>query len=163
MVEEASLRFISRKTDDIRNYLLDELKHNDLMSKKCKKTYKYLDYFENLLILASTVTGCVWISAFTSLAAILVRTTSSAVGIKICTVTVGIKKYQSIVKEKKKHDKIVLLGNDQWNTTEVLICSALMDSYICHDKFASVNKVLKEYHEIKEEVKNLETSVGYTI
>ena len=32
MVEEASLRFISRKTDDIRNYLLDELKHNDLMS-----------------------------------------------------------------------------------------------------------------------------------
>ena len=57
----------------------------------------------------------------------------------------------------------MLLGKDQWNTTEVLICRALTDSYICHDKFASVNNVLKEYHEIKEEVKNLETSVGYTI
>ena len=57
----------------------------------------------------------------------------------------------------------MLLGKDQWNTTEVLICRALIDSYICHDKFASVNNVLKEYHEIKEEVKNLETSVGYTI
>ena len=72
------------------------------MSKKCKKTYKYLDYFENLLILASTVTGCVWISAFTSLAAILVRITSSAVDIKICAVTAGIKKYESIVKKEEE-------------------------------------------------------------
>ena len=57
----------------------------------------------------------------------------------------------------------MLLGKNQWNTTEVLICSALIDSYICHDKVPSVNNVLKEYHELKEEVKNLETSVGYTI
>ena len=102
MVEEASLKFISRKTDDIRNYLYDETKHNGLMSKKCKKTYKYLDYFENLIILASTVTGCVSISAFTSLAAIPVRITSSAVGIKIRAVTAGIKKYQSIVKKEEE-------------------------------------------------------------
>ena len=36
------------------------------MSEKYKKTCKYLNYAEHLLILASTVTGCVSISAFAS-------------------------------------------------------------------------------------------------
>ena len=36
---------------------------------------------------------------------------SSAVGLKICGITAGIKNYQSIIKKKKKkHDKIVLLA-----------------------------------------------------
>ena len=42
MVEEGSLEFIFRYTDETRNYLLDEIKHNDLMSEKYKKTCKYL-------------------------------------------------------------------------------------------------------------------------
>ena len=33
-------------------------KYNDLMSEKYKKTCKYLNYVEYLLILASTVSGC---------------------------------------------------------------------------------------------------------
>ena len=37
------------------------------MSAKYKKTHKYLNYVDHLLILASTVTGCVSISAFVSL------------------------------------------------------------------------------------------------
>ena len=37
------------------------------MSKKYKKTCKYLSYIEHLLILVSTVTGYVSISAFASL------------------------------------------------------------------------------------------------
>ena len=36
-----------------------EVKHNDLMSEKYKKTCKYLNYVEVLLTLVSTVTGCV--------------------------------------------------------------------------------------------------------
>ena len=55
MVEEASLEFRLRKIDERRNYILDEIKHNDLMSEKCKKTFKYLNYVEHLLFLASTV------------------------------------------------------------------------------------------------------------
>ena len=43
MVEEASLDFTLRKTGETRSYLLDEIKHNDLMSEKYKKTCKYLN------------------------------------------------------------------------------------------------------------------------
>ena len=80
------------------------------MSEKYQKeTWKYLNYVENLLIFVSTITGCVSISAFASLVCVPVGIASSVVEIKICAITAGIKKYKSIIKEKKKkHDKIVL-------------------------------------------------------
>ena len=59
MVEEASLEFRLKKIDETKNYLLNDIKHNDLMSEKDKKTCKYLNYVENLLVLVLTVTGCV--------------------------------------------------------------------------------------------------------
>ena len=143
MVEEASPEFRSRKIYETRNYLIDEVKHNDLMSGKYKKSCKYLKYAEHLLILASAITGCISISAFASLDAIPVVITSSVVGIKVLAVTAGIKKYKSAIKKKKKHDKIVLLGKDKLNIIELLISKALIDSDISHDEFASVNNVLK--------------------
>ena len=84
------------------------------MSDKYKKTCKYLNYVEHMVNLASTVTDCLSISAFASLIAIPVGMTSSALGLKICATTAGIKKYKSIIKKKKKkHDKIVLLGKNK--------------------------------------------------
>ena len=87
-----------------------------------------------MLILVSTVTGCVSISAFASLVGVPVGITSSAVWIKICAIIAGIKKYISLIKKKKKkHDKIVLLGKYKLNTIKVLISKALTNSYISHD------------------------------
>ena len=63
------------------------------MREKYKKICKYLNYVENLLILSSTVAGCVSISAFASLVCVPVGIMSSAVGINICAITAGIKKY----------------------------------------------------------------------
>ena len=39
------------------------------------------------------------------------------------------------------------------------ISRALIDSYIGHDDFVSVNNVLREYYEMEEGIKNTETSV----
>ena len=47
----------------------------------------------------------------------------------------------------------MLLGKDQLNTTEILISKALIDSYISHDQFTSINNVLREYNEMKKEIK----------
>ena len=66
-------------------------------------------------------------------------------------------------KKKKRHDKIVMIGKDNLNNIEVLICKSLINSCISHDEFVSVNNVLLEYNEIKEEIKIFETSVEYTI
>ena len=102
MIEEASLTFRLRKNDETRNYLLDEIKHNYLMSEKYKKTSKYLNYVEKLLILASAVTGCVSIFAFSSLIYVPVGITSSAVGINICAVTAESKRYYNYKEKEAK-------------------------------------------------------------
>ena len=154
---ESSLEFRLRKIDETRNYLLDEIKHDDLISEKYKKTCKYLNYVENLLILSSTITACVSISEFASLVCVPVGIKSSAIEIKTCAITAGIKKCKSIIKKKKKkHDKIVLLGKSKLNTIAVLISKALIDSCISHGEFVSINNVLREYNEMKKEIKMLQ-------
>ena len=96
---------------------MEEIKHNELISKKSKRTCKNLNYVEQLLILASTVTDCAFISAFASLlVGIPVGITSYTVEFKMCAIIAGIKRYKSINKKrKKKHDKIVLLGKAKLN------------------------------------------------
>ena len=78
--------------------------------------------------MASTITGCVSISLFASLIGIPTGITSSAIGLKICAITAGIKRYKSIIKKKKKDDKIVSLPKAKGNSIEVLISKALIDS-----------------------------------
>ena len=46
----------------------------------------------NFLVLASKVTGCISISAFTSLLGNPIGITSSAIGLKFCAIAAGIKK-----------------------------------------------------------------------
>ena len=105
------------------------------MSKKLTKVCTTLNSIEHFLILASTTTGCISISVFASLLGISIVITSPAIELKIWAITAGIKKYNSIIKKKKKkHDKIVLLAKSKLNTIEVLISSALIDSAISHDE-----------------------------
>ena len=127
------------------------------MSTKHKKFCAAPNYIEHFLILAPTTTVCTLIFAFTSLTGILMGITSSAIGLKICAVTAGIKKYKSIIKKTKKHDKIVLLAKSKLNRIEVLISKALIDVNISHDEFVLINNVLKKYNKMKEEIKNLKT------
>ena len=130
------------------------------MSEKYKKTYKHLNYVEQLLQQLLVVFQFLHL-LHQLLACVPVGIAYSEVAIKICTITAGIKKYQSIKKKKRKHDKIVLLGKGKLKTIEIQISKALINSYISCDEFVSVNNVLREYNKIKDEIKSLETSVEY--
>ena len=46
----------------------------------------------------------------------------------------------------------MLLGKDELNDIEVVISKDLIVPYIGHDELASVNNVLREYYEMKEEI-----------
>ena len=59
--------------------------------------------------------------------------------------------YKSIIeKNRNRYDKIALLAKTKWNTINVLIYKALLDSDISHDEFVLVNNVLKKYNDMKE-------------
>ena len=85
---------------------------------------------------------------------ILIGITSSAIGLRICTIAAEIKKL-IIKKKEKKDDKIVLLATAKLNTIEVLISKTLIHSNISDDQFVFINNMLKEYGNMKEETKNL--------
>ena len=86
------------KIDEIRNYLIEEIIQNELMSKKHKQVCRVLNYTEHLLIIIFTTAGCISISAFTSLVEIPIGISSFARGLKICVITTGIKKFKSMNK-----------------------------------------------------------------
>ena len=104
--ENKSQEFRLKNLNETRNYFIEEINQNELMSKKHKNVCVVLNYIEHLIILVSTATGCVSTSAFAALAGIRAGITSSAFGLKICKMIVGNKKYKSIIKKvKKRHDK----------------------------------------------------------
>ena len=52
----------------------------------------------------------------------------------------------------------MLLGEDKFNTIEIISSKALINSYISHDEFISLNQVLRDCHEMKKEIKSPERS-----
>ena len=50
-----------------------------------------------------------------------------------------------------------LLAKSKLNSIQVLIVKTSLDSNIGHDKFVLVNNMLKEYDNMKKEIKNLKT------
>ena len=69
------------------------------------------NYIEHILTLFLAVTGCISISAFSSLINISTEITSSTIALNICTIIVRIKKYKLIIKKKNtRNDEITLLA-----------------------------------------------------
>ena len=79
-----------------------------------------------MLILVSTVTGCFSVSVFAPLVCVPVGITSSTVGLNICVIIAGIKKYKSIVKKREEEEawKNIGVRKDKLNSIEVLIYKA---------------------------------------
>ena len=81
--ENISQEFRLKKIDEIRNYLIEEVNRDELMTNKHKKVCRVLSYIDRSLIVISTITGCVFISAFTFLVGIPIGIASSTIGLKI--------------------------------------------------------------------------------
>ena len=97
--------------DEARNYFLQEIQQNELISRKQEKVSTNLNYFEHFLNLASAIAECISSSAFASLLGIFIGITSSAIALKIFAIVARYKKCKSIIKKKKnKYDKIVFLS-----------------------------------------------------
>ena len=94
--ENISHEFRLKNKDETRIYLTKEINQNELMIKKHKKVCTTLNYIEHFLILGSTITGCVSISVFSSLAGIPIGITSS---------TTGLSQHKSTIKKKKEAQK----------------------------------------------------------
>ena len=72
------------------------------MSRNLKKVCITLNYIEYFCILVSTITGCISISDFAPLIGVPIEIASFAIGLNICAITAGVKRYRSIIKKKNE-------------------------------------------------------------
>ena len=56
-----------------------------------------------------------------------------------------------------------MLAKSKWNSIEVLISKALIDSNIIHDQFFLINNALKELYDMKEEIKNFNNKYKFKL
>ena len=96
-------KFRLKKIDEVKKYLTEEINQNKLMIKKHKKRCRLLNYIDHLLIVISTITRCVSISAFASLVVIPIGNTSFTIGLKLCAITAGIKSKRQWLRKKGKN------------------------------------------------------------
>ena len=94
--------FRLKNTDETKEFFLKNIEQNELMSKKLNKICTTLNFIEHFLILASTVTGEILISALVSLLGIPIGIRISGIGLKICAISAEIKKNESKIKQKKR-------------------------------------------------------------
>ena len=97
---------------------------------------------------------------FCFLSGISIGITSSALALKICAVTTGIKHINQSSK-KRKISMIVLLEKCKLNSIKVLFSKILIHLVILHDEFVLINNVLKEYNEMKEELKKFKCLIKF--
>ena len=99
--------FRMKNIDETGNYFLEERKQNESMSRKHKTVCTILNYMEHFLILAELfnflITTCISIYDFdeTIWFTITIKIRSFAIGLKICAIAAGIRKYKSIINKKK--------------------------------------------------------------
>ena len=128
------------------------------MCNKNNKVCTTLNCVEHFVTLLFAVTRCISISAFASLVDIPTRIMSSAIGLNISAVVARIKKYKSIIKKKiKKNDEIALLVKIKLDSIKGLSFRSLTDSYIGRN-YLLLTDVLRKYDNMKEDIKNTETS-----
>ena len=126
------------------------------MGRKDTKFCAILNYIEHFLILASTITGCISISAFGSLLGISIEIMSSTVLIllRICVIAAIVKKYKSIIKNR-------IVSKIYIKKIQVLISKDIIDSNISHDELVLTNNVRKDCDHKKEEMKTSKTKSVY--
>ena len=119
-----------KKIDKTENYFLEEIKQNESMNKKHRKVCTTRNYIEHFFILVSIITGCFSTSDFASLFGVPAGISNSAIGLEICTITAGFKKYKLITKKKKKkHDKTVLLAKSKLNRMVLIFFSLNFEDF----------------------------------
>ena len=63
------------------------------------------------------------------------------------------KKLLKTTRNKKKHNKIVMLARSKLNSIESKISKALMDNEISHEDFETIINEEKKYRELKESIR----------
>ena len=95
---------------EIGNYFHQKINQRKVCSKKLSKYVAPFDYIDEVLIVLVATSGGVSIISFSSVVGAPIRIASASFTLFFSLTTGIIKKFLSITRNKKKHDKILMLA-----------------------------------------------------
>ena len=123
----------------IENYFINEINERESYSKKLNKYVTIFDYIDKILIVLSATTWGISIISFTTTIGASVGIASASFTLIFAITTGIIKKLLDITRKKKKrHDKILMLAENKFNSIETLMSQALGDLDISHEEFIMI-------------------------
>ena len=153
---EQEQQFRLNKINEIKDYLIAEIKERELMSKRLSKYIAFFDYFDKSLIVLSVTTGSISVALFATVIGAPVGITSASFSLAFSICTGIIKKLLKTTRsKKKKHNKIVMLARSKLNSIESKISEALKNNEISHEDFMTIINEEEKYRELKESIRKM--------
>ena len=145
--------FRLNKANEIKDYFVAEIKERELMGKRLTKYIAFCDYFDKSLIVLSVTSGSISIASFATVIGTPVGTASASLSLTFSLSTGIVKKLLKTTRNKKKHNKIIMLSRSKLNSIESKVSEALTNSEISHKDFMVIINEEKKYRELKENIK----------
>ena len=142
------------KITEIENYFHEQINKRKLCSKKLSKYVAAFNYIDKILIVLSATTGGVSICSFTSIVGAPVGIASANFTLFFSLKTGIVKKLLSITRNKKKHDKILMLAKSKLNSIATLVSQALIDMEISREEFITILKEKDKYEKMKDNLRS---------
>ena len=123
----------------IDNYFINEINQQKSYIKNSNRYVTIFDYIDKILIVLSATTWGISIISFTTTIGASVGIASASFTLIFAITTGIIKKLLDITRKKKKrHDKILMLAENKFNSIETLMSQALGDLDISHEEFIMI-------------------------
>ena len=147
-------QFRLKKTDEIKDYFIAEIKERELMSKRLSIYIASFDYFDKSLIVLSVATGSISIESFATVIGAPVWMMSASCSLVFSINTGFVKKFlKTTINKKKKRNKIAMLARTKLNSIESKISEALINNEISHEDFMLILNEQTKYRELKESIR----------
>ena len=141
------------KINEIKDYLLAEIRERELISKNLSKYIASFEYFNESLIFLSLVASSISIASFVSVIRAPAGIIGSNYGLTFSITSRFIKTFLKTTRnEKKKHNKIAMLARNKFNSIESKISKASIYNEISHEDFDTIINKEKKYRESKESI-----------
>ena len=97
--------------------------------------------------------GSISIASFATIIGAPAGIIGASCGFTLSITSGFVKKYLKTIRNKKKHNKIVMLARSKLNSIESKISKALMDNEISHEDFETIINKEKKYRQLKESIR----------
>ena len=144
--------------NEIKDYFVAEIKERELMSKRLSKYIAFCDYFDKSLIVLSATSGSVSIASFATVIGTPVEIARASLSLAFSLSTGIVKKLLKTTRnKKKKHNKVIMLARSKLNSIESKVSEALINNEISHEDFMIIINEEKNYRELKESIRMMNT------